>query len=227
MGTRKEFLATSAGAAALTLGATSAPTVSAAAANATVLDLATFRVHIASNAKHRQAIGAARVNDGSVFQFAVNTLNGFENGWSEPPANVQVALVLFGSACTLGLDDTAWQAHKLAELVKRVPNEWLNVDATQHNPWAHAPTTAGTRGDSSIPALLKRGVKIFVCNTALGDFANRIVAAGTTAGAGTDAFAIQAHLRERVLPGLEIVPAGISSVAVLQENGYSYFSAAL
>jgi intracellular sulfur oxidation DsrE/DsrF family protein len=162
-----------------------------------------------------------------VFQFAVNTLNGFESGWSEPPVNVQVALVLFGSACTLGLDDTAWREHKLADIVKKLPNEWLNVDAAQRNPWAHAPANAGPRGDSSIPALLKRGVRIYVCNTALGDFANRIVAAGTAAGAGNDAFAIQAHLRERVLPGLEIVPAGISSIAVLQESGYSYFSAAL
>ncbi len=67
------------------------------------------------------------MNDGSVFQFAVNTLNGFENGWNEPAANVQIALVLYGSACTLGLDDTAWRAHKLADIVKRVPNEWLNA----------------------------------------------------------------------------------------------------
>ncbi|HEX3466349.1 MAG TPA: hypothetical protein VHS78_20040 [Candidatus Elarobacter sp.] len=48
-----------------------------------------------------------------------------------------------------------------------------------------------------------------------------------TAGGISDPFAIQAHLRERALPGTDIVPAGISSVAVLQENGYTYFSAAL
>jgi intracellular sulfur oxidation DsrE/DsrF family protein len=225
MSTRSGFLAAGT-ASALALGSSTRVAAAAAPSGGTILDEAAFRAHIASGAKHRQAIGAARVNDAAVFQFAMNTLNGFESGWNEPPANVQVALVLFGSACTLGLDDAAWHGHKLADIVKRIPNEWLNVDASDHNPWSR-PGDGPPNRDKSIPALLKRGVRIYVCNTALGDFANRIVAAGTTAGAGNDPFAIQAHLRERVLPGLQIVPAGISSVAVLQENGYSYFSAAL
>jgi len=225
MSTRSDFLATgTVSASALALGVSGAAV--AAATGGTILDEAAFRAHSASSAKHRQAIGAARVNDGSVFQFAVNTLNGFENGWNEPAANVQIALVLYGSACTLGLDDAAWRAHKLADIVKRIPNEWLNVDASERNPWAHA-GTGPANADKTIPSLLRRGVRIYVCNTALGDFANRIVAAGTTAGAGNDPFAVQAHLRERVVPGLEIVPAGISSMSVLQQTGYTYFSAAL
>ena len=225
MTTRSDFLA--AGTAAVALGTAGAPVAAAAAAGGgTILDEATFRAHIASSAKHRQVIGSARVNDGSIFQFAVNTLNGFESGWNEPQANVQIALVLYGSACTLALDDTAWREHKLADIVKRLPSEWLTGDAAERNLWAHA-GTGPPNADKTIPALLRRGVRIYVCNTALGDFANRIVAAGTTAGAGNDPFAIQAHLRERVVPGVEIVPAGISSVAVLQENGYTFFSAAV
>jgi intracellular sulfur oxidation DsrE/DsrF family protein len=225
MTTRSGFLVAGTASAAA-LGASRTSVAAAAPAGGTILDEAAFRAHIASGAKHRQAIGAARVNDAAVFQFAMNTLNGFESGWNEPPANVQIAVVLFGSACTLGLDDAAWHAHKLADIVRKIPNEWLNADATERNPWSR-PGDGPANRDKSVPALLRRGVRIYVCNTALGDFANRIVAAGTTAGAGNDPFAIQAHLREHVLPGLQIVPAGISSVAVLQENGYSYFSAAL
>ncbi|MEA2719231.1 MAG: hypothetical protein QOJ39_1095 [Candidatus Eremiobacteraeota bacterium] len=225
MTTRSHFLAAGA-ASAVAAGVGAAPVTAAAAAGTrTILDQAAFRAHIASGAKHRQAIGTARVNDGSVLQFAVNTLNGFENGWNEPPANVQIAVVLYGSGCTLALDDTAWREHRLADIVKRLPSEWLTADASERNPWAHA-GTGPANADKSIPALLRRGVRIYVCNTALGDFANRIVAAGSTAGAGSDPFAVQAHLRERVLPGIEIVPAGISSMAVLQENGYTFFSAA-
>jgi intracellular sulfur oxidation DsrE/DsrF family protein len=222
MSTRNEFLASTAAS-----GVVVAAGTPARAATGTILDEAALVARITSSAKHRQAIGAARVNDGAALQFAVNTLNGFENGWKEPASNVQVAVVLFGSAVVLGLDDTAWREHKLAELVKRFQGDWLTVDAAQGNPWSHAAATAGPRGDRSVPALLARGVRIILCNTALGEIANRIVAAGYTAGAGNDAFAIQAHLRERALPGTDIVPAGISSVAVLQENGYSYFSAAL
>jgi intracellular sulfur oxidation DsrE/DsrF family protein len=225
MSTRSDFLVAST-ASAFAVGAGAAPVAAAAAGARTILDQAAFRGHIASAAKHRQVIGSARVNDGSIFQFAVNTLNGFENGWNEPPANVQIALVLYGSGCTLGLDDTAWREHRLADIVKRLPSEWLSADASERNPWAHA-GAGPANADKTIPALLRRGVRVYVCNTALGDIANRIVAAGTTAGAGNDAFAVQAHLRERVLPGLEIVPAGISSVAVLQENGYTFFSAAV
>jgi intracellular sulfur oxidation DsrE/DsrF family protein len=223
MSTRNEFLAATA-ASGIVIAATGTP---ARAATGTILDEAALVARIASGAKHRQAIGAARVNDGAALQFAVNTLNGFENGWKEPASNVQIAVVLFGSAATLGLDDTAWRDHKIADLVKKFQGDWLTADASQGNPWSHAGASVGPRGDRSVPALLARGVRIIVCNTALGEIANRIVAAGYTAGAGNEANAIQAHLREHALPGTDIVPAGISSVAVLQENGYSYFSAAL
>jgi intracellular sulfur oxidation DsrE/DsrF family protein len=223
MSTRNEFLAATA-VSGIAIAAASTP---ARAASGTILDEAAFVARITSGAKHRQAIGAARVNDGAALQFAVNTLNGFENAWKEPASNVQIAVVLFGSASVIGLDDTAWREHKLGELVKKFQGDWLTADASQGNPWAHAAASAGPRGDKSVAALIARGVRIIVCNTALGEIANRIVAAGYTAGAGNDAFAIQAHLREHALPGTDIVPAGISSVAVLQENGYSYFSAAL
>ncbi len=222
MTTRREVLVAGVGAA-VAAGAASA---SAQAARGTILDEAAFVARIRSGAKHRQAIGAARVNDAAALQYAVNTLNGFQTGWKEPPGNVQIALVLFGSACVLALDDAAWQSHGLPDIVKHYAEEFLTADASHGNPWSHAVPNAGPRGDRSIPALLARNVRIAVCNTALGDVANRIVAAGTAAGAG-DAFTVQAQLREHVLPGCDIVPAGISSVAVLQENGYTYFSAAL
>ncbi|HTD36270.1 MAG TPA: hypothetical protein VK669_02055 [Candidatus Limnocylindrales bacterium] len=221
MSKRSEFLASSA-AVSLVVGA-AAP---ASAAAPVILDEAAFKARIASRAQHRQAIGAARVNDAAALQFAVNTLNGFQNGWNEPASNVQIAVVLFGSAVVLGLDDTAWREHRIAELVRKFQGDWLTPEASQANPWSHTAANAGPRGDRSIPALLARGVKIILCNTALGEMANRIVAAGYGGGV-TDPFAIQAHLRERALPGTDIVPAGISSVAVLQENGYTYFSAAL
>ncbi len=222
MSTRRDVLIAGVGAA-VAAAAAGAP---ASAAGAAILDEAAFVARIRSGAKHRQAIGAARVNDAAALQFAVNTMNGFQSGWNEPPANVQIAVVLFGSACVLALDDAAWQAHKIADIVRKFPGDWLTADGAG-NPWSHTAASAGPRGDRSVPALVARGVRIAVCNTALGEIANRIVAAGTTAGAGSDAFAIQAHLREHILPGCDVVPAGISSVAVLQENGYTYFSAAL
>ncbi|HEY0613607.1 MAG TPA: hypothetical protein VGC96_03155 [Candidatus Elarobacter sp.] len=222
MSTRKDFLAAGT-MAAVAAGAT---TTAATAAAAPILDEAAFKARIASGAQHRQAIGAARVNDAAALQFAVNTLNGFQNGWNEPASNVQIVVVLFGSAAALGVDDAAWKDHRLAELIRKFQGDWLTPDAANANPWSHPAASAGPRGDRSVPALIARGVKIFVCNTALGEISNRIVAAGYGGGL-TDAFAVQARLREHIVPGCDVVPAGISSVAVLQENGYSYFSAAL
>jgi intracellular sulfur oxidation DsrE/DsrF family protein len=219
---RGEFL-TAGAVAALAAGAVGAAGTPANAADNAVLDEAAFVARIRSSAKHRQLIAAPRVNDGAPLQFAVNTLNGFKNAWHEPDANVQIALVLYGSAVTIGLDDEAWRTYRLAEIVKKVQQDFLTVDAAQGNPWSHA--APGRGGDRSVPALLARNVRIILCNTALGDVANRIVAAGSNGG--DDAFAVQAKLRARALAGTDIVPAGISSVAVLQENGYSFFSAAL
>ncbi len=216
---RGEFL-TAGAVAALAAGTVAAP---ASAADNAVLEESAFVARIRSSAKHRQLIAAPRVGDGAPLQFVINTLNGFETVWHEPHANVQIALVLYGSAVTIGLDDEAWRTYKLAEIVKKVQQEFLTVDASQGNPWSHS--TPGRGGDRSVPALIGRGVRIILCNTALGDVANRIVAAGYNGS--DDAFAVQTKLRARALPGTDIVPAGISSVAVLQENGYSFFSAAL
>ncbi len=222
MSTRREVLVAGVGAAVVATAASAA----AQTAHGTILDEPAFVARVRSGAKHRQAIGAARVNDGAALQFAVNTLNGFQNGWNEPAANVQIAVVLFGSAVVMGLDDHVWQSNGIGGIVKAFQGDWLTADGSRGNPWSHLVGIA-PRGDRSIPALVARNVRIVVCNTALGEIANRIVAAGTVNGAGADAFAVQAYLRQHVLPGCDIVPAGISSVAVLQENGYTYFSAAL
>lgn len=226
MGTRSEFLvATTAGA--LALGATAATTV-AAAADATILDEAAFVARIRSGAKHRQAIGAVKADDGAALQFAVNSLNGFESGWHESPSNVQLAIVIAGSAVALGLDDEAWRTYKLLDIVRgrkdSLPNEF-----SQGNPWSHATAGMAPTADHAIPALLARGVKIFCCNTALGGIANGIVAARRAEGNANPGspYDVQAELRSRVIPGCGIVPAGIASIAVLQENGYTYYSAAL
>ena len=200
----------------------------AGSGEAVILDEAAFKAHIATGpaVRHKQMIGAARNNDGAALQFAVNTLNGFANGWHEPAGSAQIVVVLFGSACTLGLDDVAWKNHHLADIVRTVKSDFLTADATQGNPWSQPSSTLAATADRSVPALLKRGVKIFVCNTALGEISNRIVAAGHAGGAA-DAFAVQKTLQQHVLPGCEIVPAGISAVSVLQESGYTFFSAAL
>jgi intracellular sulfur oxidation DsrE/DsrF family protein len=224
MGTRNEFLLASA-AGAVALGVTAA---AASAADATILDEAAFVGRIRSSAKHRQAIGAARADDGAVLQFAVNTLNGFQNGWHEPAANIQIAIVIAGSAVTLGLDDDAWRTFKLIDIVHG-RNDSVPADFAQGNVWSHPNSALTPTTDRSIPALLARNVKIFCCNTALGDIANRIVAARKAAANANpgNPSEVQAELRNHVLPGCAIVPAGISSIAVLQENGYTYFSAAL
>jgi intracellular sulfur oxidation DsrE/DsrF family protein len=221
MSTRSDFLAASA-LTALAAGAVAAP---AAAAEGVLLDEAAFAASIKTNAKHRQAIGSVRVNDGACLQFAVNSLNGFTTGWKEPAANVQLAVVLAGSAAMIGLDDAAWKSYRFSELLKRFTSEFTSADGSQANPWGHPSTTLPATADRSIPALLARGVHIVICNTALGEIANRIVTAGF--GDGGDVFAMQARLRTHALPGSKIVPAGISALVVLQENGYAYYSAAL
>lgn len=225
MSSRKTFIASAAGAAAA-VPAAGAARAASAAGSGTILDEAAFRARIATDARHRQMIGAARVNDGAVLQYAVNTLNGFTTGWGEPASQVQIALVLFGSAAAIGVDDAAWREHRLPEIVRHYSADFLTADTSQGNPWTRADNARGPNGDRSLPALLRRGVRIFVCNTALGEIANRIVAAGA-APSGMNAFAVQAALRTHVVPGLDIVPAGISAVSVLQQSGYTFFTAAL
>jgi len=230
METRKGFLATgaaaawAAGAAGAAAGFAASP-APAAAQSADVIDLRAFVERIRTGARHRQAIGTVRIADGAALQFAVNSLNGFESGWGEPPANVHLAVVLAGSAVAIALDDEAWRVHRLADVVHSVKNEFFTASAAE-NPFAHASSTLGANADHSVPALQLRGVAFFACNTALGGLANGIMAAGNGAGA-PNAATLQGQLRRHLLPGIVAVPAGIAALAVLQENGYTYYSAAL
>jgi intracellular sulfur oxidation DsrE/DsrF family protein len=212
---RSVFLASSAAALALA----SAPVQ----AQTPVLGEDAFRRRLGTAAKHREVIVASRVDDGAVLQYAVNALNGFEMGWGEGPNAAAIALILGGSAAVIGLDDAAWTTYRFPDLIRTYANDFIVADGTRGNPFARANPDALPAADRAVPALLKRGVKIFVCNTALGDLSRRLVSQGQA----KDWEALRNALRAHVLPGLDVVPAGVAALGVAQEAGYNYVSASL
>lgn len=204
---RSQFLA--AAAAASSVAAASG--VPAQAQTASSLSLETFLQQVRSNARHRQSFGSPRVHDGAILRFITNSLAGFQDGWKEPADSLAMVAVLFGSGAALAVDDAAWRDYALREVVTGFQGDFIQQPG-EGNPYK-----------DQIAGLQRRGVRFYACTNAVGEVARR--AAARPLAPLRDGNAVFDRFRGALLPGIALVPAGVSAIAALQEVGYSYFFA--
>jgi len=199
MTSRRIFLAASAIAAA----STGVPR-SGLAASAD-FDLPAFEARMRLPFRHRQAFASALVADGAVLGFMSNSLNAYENGFGEGPGTLHAAAVFYHNGVALALDDQAWRTFAIADVLRR-SGDRVTASAADGNPFVRAP-----RG-WALDDLQRRHASFFVCHNALGDLARR-------AGTSLDV------LRDRLLPGMMLVPAGVAAINALQEERFTLFVA--
>lgn len=202
MKSRRTFLAAGAIVAAAA-GVATRP--AAAAAAATTFDRSAFEARIRAPFRHRQAFASPLVAEGAVLGFMVNSLNAYESGFGEGPGTLHAAAVLYHTGVALALDDDAWRAFGVADVVRRAGDR-VTATAADGNPFVRAPQ-AWTFGE-----LARRNVSFFVCHNALQDLAHRCATSVDT---------LKAHL----VPGMMMVPAGVAAVNALQEEHFTLFQA--
>lgn len=190
-------------------------------------DVAAFDKLVATNAQVRQVWDAGELQP-RILGGIKNGLNGLQFGFSVSPANIATAFVAHNTSNLLLYDDTAWSKYLLGQLFGVKDPTGATVQANIFAPSRSTSSSSnpsdihGFYQDASITALQRRGVRFFVCNTALVEQASAIVRAGATReteqGVAND-------LRAHLLPGVTLVPSGVAAIAYVQARyRYAYMT---
>jgi hypothetical protein len=191
-------------------GAAAAGTVSVNAAGSPY-DFDAIAARLQKPARHRQVFAVQRVGDGHVLGMMRNALVAYEDTLREGPGALHVAAVLYANGVPLGLDDAAWRKYRLADAsARRGDPIGRRGDG---NPFLHD-------GPGSVGALTRRGASIFVCDNALAELAAFLSAVAATTS--DDASTVRADLRQHLVPGALLVPAGIATLNAAQEAHFTF-----
>jgi intracellular sulfur oxidation DsrE/DsrF family protein len=119
------------------------------------------------------------------------------------------------NAFALALSDEIWSSYKLGKLLK-IFHPSTGVPATK-NPYWDPPNGVMPELGMSIKMLSQRGAMFCVCERSL-TVNSRIIAKSK----GMDAEEVKKEWTAGLLPGVQIVPAGVWAISRAQELGCSY-----
>jgi intracellular sulfur oxidation DsrE/DsrF family protein len=205
-----------------------------AAGDGSVASYDAFLATARTPAKHKQLFTSPRANNGAIFAYMRNSLNGYEFGWSEGPGTLHAAAVLNGLGVAQGVNDEMWARYRLAQVLANNNDVVKASGADRGNPWLHAAKpyprddanqAAPYNQDASIETLLRRGATIYICNNALRQLALKTVDAGFANG--LDADALHAEFRRNLVPGGMLVPAGVTTIDALQQEHFTLYDASV
>jgi len=187
-------------------------------------DVAAFARRVSRDADIRQVWDAGKLNP-KILGAVKNSLNGLQFGFGVAPDRIATAFVAHNDSNVLLYSDAAWTAYRLGEVLGVHDPTGAVVTS---NIFAPARSASGAQDpddvhgfyqDPSITTLQRRGVRFFVCNTALVQQAQQIVDSGVAPG--QSAVDVARSLRHSLLPGAMLVPSGVATIAYLQSR-YRY-----
>jgi intracellular sulfur oxidation DsrE/DsrF family protein len=226
---RRNFL----GAAAATIAA-AATTGVAFAGDGAVASYETFLATARAPFKHKQLFTSPRANNGAIFAYMRNSLNGYQFGWGEGPGTLHAAAVLNGLGVAQGVDDEMWARYGLAQVLAKNNDIVKAPGADRGNPWLHpaavyprndADQSTPYNQDASIETLRRRGASFYICNNALRQLAIKTIDAGLANGA--DLETLHADLRRHIVSGSILVPAGVTTIDALQQEHFTLYDASV
>src|ERR1700736_2222296 len=162
---RRNFLSAAAATIAAA-GAASATSGVALASDGAVVSYEAFLATARAPFRHKQLFTSPRANNGAIFAFMRNSLNGYQFGWGEGPGTLHAAAVLNGLGVAQGVDDEMWARYGLAQVLARNNDAIKTAGADRGNPWLHpaaayprndADQSAPYNQDASIETLQRRG----------------------------------------------------------------------
>ena len=198
------------GAPALTGCSPSQPSAAAAVPPSNELDewLGTFK---GSNKCIYDCVQGAGASDGILFARNLMALSQEKLGTTDADMGIIVSFRHF--ATPFGYDDAMWAKYpQFAQLVKF--DDPATKKPASRNVWLHDQVLGFQ--DASLAGLRARGAQFAVCGAAT------TFIAGVLAGTSGDAKAIEAELRQNLVPGARIVPAGVVVVQRAQKAGFAY-----
>ncbi|MFL5741874.1 MAG: twin-arginine translocation signal domain-containing protein [Flavisolibacter sp.] len=218
---RRSFIGTLAtGAAAMSLGSLAAPLQSAARE----------KVHFQNDddpdawfnkLKGKHKIVYDVVEPKGMFPFAWSRIFLMTNQMTgTPEKDNNVVVILRHNAIPYALDNSIWSKYKLGEIFK-INDDVTKASAVRNVYWKPAP------GDFQVPGignvsigineLQDSGVMFCACNMAL-----TVYSAVAAQMMGLNAADVKKEWMAAVLPGIQVVPAGVWAVGRAQEHGCAY-----
>jgi hypothetical protein len=182
----------------------------------------------------KQAIHGFGINDGRFLKNAKNSLNGLRLGAGVPADQIQIVCALNGPANMVNYTDYVWQKYRIGEWTKE--NDPKTGEPTVRNfyyPSKAGPSLKYTSDDPSNPdsaaqdfsvqGLQARGVKFLSCHSSIEETTRALIKMNNLTAPPEEVVKdIQAHIQ----PGVLLVPALASALALLQGDGhYSYMTA--
>lgn len=167
----------------------------------------------------------------AIFNNIKNSLNGLVFGYGYAPERIAMAFCPHGPSSAYTYADEIWVKYKIGPFYKLTdtsgalltsnvflrPAKSLNGSADPDDP-------NSVFQDTSIQTLQNRGVVFLTCHTAVEEQARALVKAGN-APAGMNATDVANDILTHLIPGAHVVPAMVSTVAVLQQRyNYSYLT---
>ena len=181
----------------------------------------------------KQALHAFSISDGRVLRTAKNSLNGLRFGIGTAVDQVQVVCALNGPANLMNYSDFVWQKYRIGEWLKETdPKTGEPAVRNIFYPSKAGPSLAYASDDPSSPdsaaqdatvqGLQARGVKFLSCHSSIEEAARAIIKQFSLSAQPEEVVKdMQAH----ILPGVILVPALASALALLQSDGhYSYMA---
>lgn len=168
--------------------------------------------------KHKQLFDAPDPDGGTLLRHARGYLDVWRDAYGVPERDINVVVTLYGRTMALGLQDGMWAKYKLGEALNII-DPATNAPLVRNwfaRPQPGDPVADGS-AESSIDALLKRGVVFLLCNNAVQRWSGRL----EKQGLGT-AVEIHADLTSHVVPGVVIVPNVLIAMTKAHERGFGY-----
>lgn len=176
-------------------------------------------------ALHTEAIG-----DGRLLRMPRNCLNGLHFGHGLPLDQIQIVLALNGRANLINYSDEMWQKYRLGEFAtlkdpKTGQPAVRNIFYVKKSGYtSDDPSNDDSLyQDGSIQALQGRGIVFISCHTAVEEAAAALVKQSNLSVSPED---VAKDMVAHALPGVIVVPALASAMAILQSVGnFGYMEA--
>jgi hypothetical protein len=182
----------------------------------------------------KQVIHGFAINDARFLKNAKNSLNGLRFGVGVPADQIQIVCALNGPANMLNYSDYVWQKYRIGEWVKE--NDPKTGEPAVRNfyyPSKAGPSLTYTSDDPSNPdsayqdisvqGLQARGVRFLSCHSSIEEAARALIKVNNLSAQPEE---IVKDIQSHILPGVLLVPALASALALLQCDGhYGYMSA--
>ena len=140
------------------------------------------------------------------------------NEMGSPDLDITAMTVLRHDAIPIALHDDLWKKYPLGEM--------FHMKKADGTPYDRNPYYEPQEGDFPLPMIqgikdmLDRGAMFCVCNLALNVYSGFAAQAS-----GADPKEVYEEWKERVLPGIQIVPSGVWALGRAQEEGCGYIFA--